>query len=97
MIVRCTRTSKRPLSGRHLRFPSTGVETRTVKLETRFKETKDGPDVAHILTFADYQEADGVKYFSRVKLYRDETLILDMEVTELKRLDKIDDGRFAKP
>ena len=68
-----------------------------VKMETRFKETKDGPDVAHIFTFGEYKESDGVKYFSRVKLYRDETRILDMEVTELKRLDKIDDGRFAKP
>jgi hypothetical protein len=68
-----------------------------VKLETRFKETKDGPDVAHSFTFGEYKEADGVKYFSRVKLHRDETLISDMEVTELKRLDKIDDGRFAKP
>jgi hypothetical protein len=68
-----------------------------VKMETRFKETKDGPDVAHIFTFAEYKEADGLKYFSRVKLYRDETQLLDMEVMELKRLDKIDDGRFAKP
>ena len=38
-----------------------------------------------------------MKYFSRVKLYRDEAQLLDMEVTELKRLEKIDDGRFAKP
>jgi hypothetical protein len=68
-----------------------------VKLETRLKETKDGPDVAHILTFGEYKENDGVKYFSRLTIHRDETLILDMEVTELKRLDKIDDGRFAKP
>jgi hypothetical protein len=68
-----------------------------VKMETRFKEGKDMPEVAHIVTFGEYKEADGVKHFTRLKIHRDDTLILDMEITEVKRLDKIDDSRFAKP
>jgi hypothetical protein len=49
------------------------------------------------LTFHDYKEVEGVKYFTKLKLFRDETQLVDLEITALKRLDKIDDSRFKKP
>ena len=45
-----------------------------VKLETRFKETKDTLEVTHVLTFGEYKEIDGVKYFTRLKLHRKRAL-----------------------
>jgi len=46
---------------------------------------------------SDYKEMDGLKYPSKMLMNQDGKKLLDLEVTELKFLDKVDDSTFAKP
>jgi len=68
-----------------------------VESETRFKQPNDGPEQLISLLFSDFKEEDGVKYYSRIKVLRDDKLMAEIEITELKPGAKIDASTFEKP
>jgi hypothetical protein len=47
--------------------------------------------------YSDYKETDGLKWPMKSVRYRNGNRVGEKEITELKFLDKIDDGEFAKP
>lgn len=67
-----------------------------VASETRIKQPNDGPEQAISLIFSDFKEEDGVKYYSKVKVLRDDKLVAEIEVTEFKPGAKIDPSTFEK-
>jgi hypothetical protein len=67
------------------------------KSEIRQKEGKDGMEVAHAFVFGDYKEFGGIKQFTRVKFLRDDKALLDLECSEIKPQEKLDDSLFARP
>jgi hypothetical protein len=68
-----------------------------VRISFRCNETKDAEPVPHAFTFGDYKEADGLKHFTKIKLFRDEKQILEMNLSNVKLLEKLDDHLFEKP
>ena len=51
----------------------------------------------HAFFFSDYKEADGVQHFTKIRLFRDEKQILEMNLSNVKRLEKVDANLFEKP
>lgn len=49
------------------------------------------------ITFLDYQDYDGLKYPRKAMVHADGKKLLDYETTEVKFLDKVAAGVFAKP
>jgi outer membrane lipoprotein-sorting protein len=47
--------------------------------------------------FSDFKEEGGVKYYSKVKLKRDDKEMAEMEITEFKSDAKLDEKAFEKP
>jgi hypothetical protein len=48
-------------------------------------------------TYADYKEFDGIKKATKVDAKRDGEKFINMQVSEFKVLDKVDDAIFVKP
>ncbi len=68
------------------------------KGEHRSKDFQEGGKEYNQEYFlSDYKEFDGVKDATKLVMHRDGNLFLDVEVTEYKRLDKLDDSVFQKP
>jgi hypothetical protein len=44
-----------------------------------------------------YKDADGIKYPHKIKVYRNGTIYEEMEITQFKPLEKVDDKEFARP
>jgi hypothetical protein len=66
------------------------------KVEMLVKE-EDGKDVNHELYFSEPKEFDGVKHFSKLLLHRDGKKTFEVEVSEVKAADKVDEALFKKP
>jgi hypothetical protein len=45
----------------------------------------------------DYQDKNGMKIARRVEIVRDGKTFMDIEITDVQALEKIDDSVFAKP
>jgi outer membrane lipoprotein-sorting protein len=67
-----------------------------VKAEVRVKE-KGGEEVLHAFRFQDYKEDGGVKHFTKLTVHRADKEIVVMELSELKRLEKVEANLFEKP
>ena len=68
-----------------------------VKVIFQCKESKDGEALTHAFSFGDYKETEGVKHFTHLKMYREEKQILEMELSDVKRVEKVEENLFEKP
>jgi hypothetical protein len=67
------------------------------KIERRAVDFMSGQEVNEERIITDYQEVDGMKTAKKAVVNRDGKKFIELEVTEVKYLDKIDDSEFAKP
>ncbi len=67
------------------------------KIERRAFDSQSGMEVAEERIITEYKDADGRKVAKKVEIRRDGMPLLEAEVLELKFVDRIDDGEFAKP
>jgi hypothetical protein len=68
-----------------------------LKCEVRVTEPGGNDEVAHEFLFGDYKEVDGVKHFTKLTLNRKGTKTFELELSEVKREQKLEDTLFAKP
>jgi hypothetical protein len=66
------------------------------KCELRVKEP-NGMEVTTAWHFSNYKEVAGVKHPTKISLGRDDTKMMEMEISEVKPQDKVDEKEFAKP
>jgi hypothetical protein len=67
------------------------------KTELRIKEGKDGQEASHAFLFDDYKDAGGVKHFTKLTFQRDGMKVLELECSDIKLQEKLDDSVFAPP
>jgi hypothetical protein len=67
------------------------------KTEIRQKEGKQGMEMPHAFIFDNYKEFGGVKQFTRAKFLRDDKSLAEIECSDFKPQEKLDDSLFAKP
>jgi len=69
-----------------------------VKAEMRVKDPRDGKEAVHTFLFDNYKEVDGVKHFTKLTFLQDESECMSLELSDLKRLEKLDSkGLFEMP
>jgi hypothetical protein len=68
-----------------------------VKCQTKVKEDKDGQEVTHDYYFSDAKKTAGVLHFTKVTFKRDDKTFLEVELSDIETVDKLDDSTFAKP
>jgi hypothetical protein len=68
-----------------------------VKCQLRVKEPDKEQEVTHSWFFSGHKEIDGVKHPMKVTLNRDDTKLLEIELSEVKVEDKVDENSFAMP
>jgi len=89
------RVSKKDHKDVSLHFDKkTGLLTKIVYRNLDFQS---GKEVAEERILQDYKKQDGQMQPSRIILNRDGEKFVDMELTEIKLVDKLDDSVFAKP
>jgi hypothetical protein len=67
-----------------------------VKVELRVKEPEQ-QEVVHEWIFSDHKETGGLKQPTKVTLNRDGKKFREVELSEVKAEEKVDDSTFAKP
>jgi len=67
------------------------------KMERQALDAQTMAEVTEERIIKEYQEVDGLKLGKKVLVNRDGKKLMDLEVTEVKFLDKVDDSEFAKP
>ncbi|HEV3145083.1 MAG TPA: hypothetical protein VGZ47_14430 [Gemmataceae bacterium] len=89
------RVSKKDHKDVNLHFDKkTGMLT---KVESRNLDFQSGQEVAEERILQDYKDLDGQKQPRRIIINRDGKKFVEMELTEMKLVDKLDDSVFAKP
>jgi hypothetical protein len=68
-----------------------------VKNEHRVLDQMAQQEVTEERILSEYKDHDGLKMPGKVVITRDSKPYLDMEITEVKLVDKIDDSEFAAP
>jgi hypothetical protein len=67
-----------------------------IKCELRIKEP-NGMEATTTWLFSSFKEVGGVKHPMKVTLNRDDKKLMEMEISEVKPEEKVDDSVFAKP
>jgi hypothetical protein len=67
-----------------------------IKCELRVMEPK-GMEVTTAWHFSNHKEVAGPKHPMKVSLHRDDKKLMEMEISEVKGEDKVEDNTFAKP
>lgn len=67
-----------------------------IKAEMRITETS-GTEVAYTAWFSEYKKIGGRKHFTKMKVQRDDDVVLDVERREIEAKEKLDDATFEKP
>ena len=67
-----------------------------LKVQRRVKDM-GGQDVDQETIFSDYQEESGIQRPRKQKTKRDGNDFLEIQITEFKSVDKLDESTFAKP
>ena len=67
------------------------------KVEHRVKDPMSGQEVNEERFITEYQTLDGMKVAKKVSIHRDDKKFMDLEVLEVKFLDRVEDGAFEKP
>lgn len=68
-----------------------------VKIERRVLDLSSQQEVNEEKFIIEYQEKDGMKIAKKVLVLRDGKKLMDVEVVEVKFMEKMDDSEFAKP
>jgi hypothetical protein len=68
-----------------------------VKMENRGLDFQTQQEVAEERILSDYKDHEGVKRPMKVTMNREAKKFIEMEFTEIKTVDKLDDGTFDKP
>jgi hypothetical protein len=68
-----------------------------VKCQTQVKDSKEGGEVAHEFFFSAPKEMGGIKHFTKVVIHRDGKKMIEIEMSDIKTVDKLEDSAFAKP
>jgi hypothetical protein len=68
-----------------------------VKMEGRSVNFLNGQEATEEKVMSDYKEIEGIQRPTKIVGYQDGKKVLDVEITELKTVDKLDDSVFAKP
>jgi hypothetical protein len=68
-----------------------------VKVELRTKDPTSGEEVTEERFITEYQEVGGRKVAKKVEVLHDGKAFLELDVTEVQIVEKIDDSEFAKP
>ncbi len=74
--------------------PASGLVVKTIRQAYDMQGMKE---VSQDVVNSEFKEADGIKYASKAVLQRDGKKFLDLEITEYKTLENVDDSEFAKP
>ncbi len=67
-----------------------------IRAEMRLTE-QGGKDVPYVAKFANYKKIDERQCFTRLTVLREDKIVLEMERSDIKVLDRLDDDTFAKP
>ncbi len=67
------------------------------KTETRSYDSMTGQEVTQEKFILEYQDKDGMKVGKRVEIQKDGKDFMDIEITEIRMLEKLDDSLFARP
>jgi hypothetical protein len=67
-----------------------------IKCELRVKEP-NGMEVTTAWLFSNFKETAGVKHPTKVSLSRDDKKMMEMEISEVKPEEKVDESTFTKP
>jgi hypothetical protein len=73
------------------------VTSLPVKAETRIRNPDANREVTAELAFSAYKPFEGIPSFTKMTWHWDRQLLLDRELSEVKRLEKLDESLFAKP
>src|SRR5262249_46294553 len=68
-----------------------------IKCQLRVKEPKQDQEVTHQWYFSGFKDAAGAKHPMKVTLHRDDKKLFELELSELKIEEKVDDSTFAMP
>jgi hypothetical protein len=68
-----------------------------IRCEVRLKEPTAPQEVLYAFYFADWKEAKGVKHYTRLTIHREDKKLFEIELSEIKPEEKLDEGVFAKP
>jgi hypothetical protein len=67
------------------------------RVDSMALDAQSGQEVAQEKIMKEYQDLNGIKVPKKVLVNRDGKKFMDVEVVEVKFVDKIDDNEFAKP
>ena len=70
---------------------------RLVKTESRVRDETTGQEVTEESTYSEYKLVEGAQQAMKVTVKRDSKPHAEVEVTEFKPSEKLDDSVFAKP
>ena len=68
-----------------------------LKTASKVKDMMSGDDVSQDVFYSDYKEVDGIKRAMKTKILRDGKKFLEMETSDFKPVEKLEDKVFAKP
>jgi hypothetical protein len=91
VVIRAT-----PKDGRELRLYFDKDAGLLLEAEAQVKDPR-GKEVSQAVFYSDYKEADGVKRAMKVRVEREGKPFIELELTEYKPLEKLDDKTFEKP
>src|SRR5262249_33165488 len=66
-----------------------------IKAEMRFKDSSE--EATWTAYFSAYKKIDARQHFTKLKVQRDAKTVMEMERSDVKAGDKLDDDTFAKP
>ena len=90
--VNVTREGHRPIN---LFFDK--ESSRLVRTESRVRDATSGQEVTEESTYSEYKSVEGVQQPTKITVKRNDKPHADVEVTEFKLVEKLDDNVFAKP
>jgi len=68
-----------------------------VKTEMRAYDAMSGQEITQEKYIIGYQDKQGMKIAKRVEIHKDGNLFMDIEITDVQVVEKLDDTHFAKP
>jgi hypothetical protein len=68
-----------------------------VKCTIKGKEGKDNQEHTHDFFFSEFKKTQGVQHFTKVVFKRDDKSMIEVELSDIQAVDKLDKETFAKP
>jgi hypothetical protein len=68
-----------------------------IRCELRLNDPETGQEVVAAWLFSGFKEMDGVQHATKLVLNRDGNKMMEIEISEVKPEEKVDDDTFAKP